>query len=175
MDQPGSIMPTSPKSRPPKCTPKPAPRRADIDMPIEIIEPLCSVFRRHLKADGQKYTPERAVVLDAIMRIEGVFEADDLVASVRQTDTRVSKATVYRTLRLLQDAGIVQRVLIAGDQPRYQLVYGTQPRDYLIHLDTGQAEPIDVPELATLRDRICAERGLDPKGYNFTIFAVSKH
>ncbi|MCA9277848.1 MAG: transcriptional repressor [Phycisphaeraceae bacterium] len=168
-------MSTTQNPTPAKAAQKLGSKPSDIGSDaIEIVEPLCSVFRRHLKADGQKYTPERAIVLDAIMRIEGVFEADDLVEFVRQADNRVSKATVYRTLRLLQDAGIVQRVLIGGDQPRYQLVYGTQPRDYLIRLDTGEAEPINIPELAAIRKRICDERGLEPKGYNFTIFAVKK-
>lgn len=136
-----------------------------------IVEPLCAVFRRQLKAEGQKYTPERALVLDAIIRMEGLFEADDLVARVRASNSRVSKATVYRTLRLLQDGGIVQRMLIAGDQPRYRLVYGSAPRDYLVRIDTGEIEELDIPELAEIKDRLCAQRGLQVRGHSFTVFA----
>ena len=39
----------------------------------EIVEPLCAVFRRRLKSEGLKYTPERAQVLDTIIRYEGLF------------------------------------------------------------------------------------------------------
>jgi len=78
---------------------------------IRITEPLCAVFRRRLKSDGLKYTPERASVLDAIIRLDGLFEAEQLLDEVRGTGTRVSKATVYRTIRLLLEAGIIQRVL----------------------------------------------------------------
>ena len=70
---------------------------------LEIMEPLCAVFRRKLKAEGLKYTPERARVLDAIVRREGLFEAEGLIASLRGAGQRVSKATVYRTIRLLPD------------------------------------------------------------------------
>ena len=79
-----------------------------------IFEPLCAVFRRRLKADGQKYTPERARVLDAVLRMDGAFEAEQLVEDLRDSGYRVSKATIYRTIKLMQDAGIVQRVL-GGD------------------------------------------------------------
>lgn len=137
-----------------------------------IVEPLCAVFRRHLKAENQKYTPERARVLDAVIRMEGLFEADELVADLREADFRVSKATVYRTVKLMQDAGIVQRVLAGGGQPRYQLVYGSRPSDLIVRVDTDESVPIDVPELIELRDRICAELGLEASGHNFQIFAT---
>jgi Fur family ferric uptake transcriptional regulator len=146
--------------------------RAD-DSGLEIVEPLCAVFRRALKGEGLKYTPERAQVLDAIIRFDGLFEAERLQSALRQAGHRVSKATVYRTIRLLLDAGIIQRVLMYdADQSFYQLVYGRRPHDLLIRLDTRQAEAIDVPELIQLRDRLCRQRGLEPKGHRFQVFAV---
>jgi len=140
---------------------------------FKIIEPLCAVFRRKLKAEGLKYTPERAHVLDAIVRIDGLFEAEALLKSLKSGGGRVSKATVYRTIRLLQDAGIIQRVLFDEDQAHYQLVYGRRPNDLLIRLDTREIQEIDTPEIVALRDRICRERGLDPRGHRFQIFAVA--
>jgi Fur family ferric uptake transcriptional regulator len=139
---------------------------------LEIIEPLCAVFRRRLKALGLKYTPERARVLDAIVERDGLFEAEELLAAVKGAG--VSKATVYRTIRLLQDSGIIQRVLFEEDQAHYQLVYGRRPCDLLVRLDTGKVESIDVPELLSLRDRICAERGLEARGHRLQVFAVAR-
>ena len=141
---------------------------------LEIIEPLCAVFRRKLKAEGLKYTPERARILDAIVGRDGLFEADELLAAVKSGGHRVSKATVYRTIRLLQDAGIIQRVLFDEDQAHYQLVYGRRPNDLLIRLDTRQVVPIDLPEMLALRDKVCRDRGLDPRGHSLQIFAVGK-
>jgi Fur family ferric uptake transcriptional regulator len=142
---------------------------------LEIIEPLCAVFRRKLKAEGLKYTPERAQVLDAIVRMDGLFEADQLQASLRDAGFRVSKATVYRTIRLLQEAGIIQRIIFDEEQAHYQLAYGRRPQDLLIRLDPGGVEEIDVPELTAIRDRICLERNLEPQGHRFQIFAVSRN
>ena len=64
--------------------------------------PLCAIFRRHLKEQDLKYTPERADILNAIIGQDGVFEADTLMQSMRDRGQRVSKATVYRTLKLIQ-------------------------------------------------------------------------
>lgn len=140
--------------------------------PLSIVEPLCAVFRRKIRSEGLKYTPERARVLDAIIELDRLFEADELLDTLRRGDHRVSKATVYRTIRLLQDAGIVQRVLSDRDQAQYQLVYGTKPHDLLIRLDTREAIAIDVPELVELRQRICREHGLVAQGHSFQVFAL---
>ncbi|HYE63757.1 MAG TPA: Fur family transcriptional regulator [Phycisphaerales bacterium] len=143
-----------------------------IEAPLEVFEPLCSVFRKKLKAEGLKYTPERAQVLDTVLSFDGLFEADRVLETVRKSGFRVSKATVYRTIKLLQEAGIIQRALFDEEQTHYQVIYGKRANDSIIRMDTGQTIEIDVPELAALRDRICRERGLDPKGHRLTIFAV---
>ncbi|MBX3317752.1 MAG: transcriptional repressor [Phycisphaeraceae bacterium] len=139
---------------------------------LEIIEPLCAVFRRTLKGEGLKYTPERARVLDTIIGFDGIFEADRLIERLRSGGHRVSKATVYRTLKLMLEAGIIQRVPIDSDQAHYQLVYGREPTEMIICVDSNRVETISIPEIAALCERICAERGLRPEGHRFTIFAT---
>ena len=140
---------------------------------IRITEPLCAVFRRQLKAEGQKYTPERAQVLDAIIALDRIFEAEQVIEELRQRQHRVSKATVYRTINLLQDAGIIQRVLTEGDQAQYQLAYGESPSDTRVRLDTREVVDIDVPELAAIAERVCKDLGLRPQGHKLQIFAVA--
>ncbi len=145
------------------------PPKTDDDIQIE--EPLCAIFRRKLKAEGLKYTPERARVLDVIMRLDAIFEAERVLEDVRGTGFRVSKATVYRTIKLLQEAGIIQRVLSDGDQARYQLAYGSRLDDLIVRLDTGETIHLELPELIELRDRVCREHGLRCEGHRLQIFA----
>lgn len=137
-----------------------------------VIEPLCAVFRRQLRAENQKYTPERARVLDAVIQIDGLFDAEQLIAKLAESGYRVSKATVYRTIKLMQDAGILQRVIAGGDQPRYQLIYGAKPNDLIVRVDTDETISIDLPELIELRDRVCARLGLRASGHKLQIYAT---
>jgi Fur family ferric uptake transcriptional regulator len=141
---------------------------------LEVVEPLCAVFRRKLRSEGLKYTPERAQVLDAVLRFEGLFEAERVIEAVRSSGIRVSKATVYRTIKLLQDAGIIQRVPFDDEQAHYQVVYGHTPQDLIIPLDGGRAIPVELPEIVTIRERACARFGLTPKGHRLHIFAVKR-
>lgn len=139
---------------------------------LGLIEPLCAVFRRSLKDAGLKYTPERAQILDAIIAFDALFEADQLLEELKVKGFRVSKATVYRTLKLLEDAGIVQRVLFDRDQSHYQLAYGNTGNTLLVRADTGEVETLELPELIAIRDKICKARGLKPEGHRLQIFAT---
>ncbi len=94
-----------------------------------VMAPLCSVFRRYLRSQSLKYTPERADILSAIIDCDDVFEVDQLLMEMRKRGHRVSKATIYRTVKLLQDAGIITQALFDSKQAHYQLIYGKAARD----------------------------------------------
>ncbi len=135
--------------------------------------PLCAIFRRHLKEQNLKYTPERADILNAIIERDEIFEAETLMHEMRSQGDRVSKATVYRTLKLLQEAGIINQTLFDGKQAHYQLVYGRSDLDSMICVNTGEIIQIDCKELSALRDALCREHGWEPVGHRFQVYGVS--
>jgi Fur family ferric uptake transcriptional regulator len=140
---------------------------------LQAFAPLCSVFRRFLKSRDLKYTQERADVLDAIITRDGSFEAEELLFDLRARGHDVSKATIYRTIRLLLDAGIITQSLFDAKQSHYELIYGREPRDCMVCMKTGRRIEFSSRELTALRDRICRELGWQPVGHRFQIFAVS--
>ncbi|MFN0010438.1 MAG: Fur family transcriptional regulator [Phycisphaerales bacterium] len=184
---------------PPNSAPQPPPRPASTKAwtppatdALTIMEPLCAVFRRKLKSVRLKYTPERARILDAVVSTDEPFQVEQLIARLRAAGPMptattgrphhpsppaqppgppVSKATVYRTMKLLVDAGIVQQVLFDAEHAHYQLAYGQRSSGLLIRTDTRQITQLDLPELAALRDRLCRERGLMPQGHRFVVYA----
>src|SRR5438093_9232339 len=79
-------------------------------------EPVCAIFRRYLHAEKLKFTPERAMILDAVLRKEGLFEPEQLVSDLKLLGHRASRATIYRTLAHLQDAGILKQVFFDNKQ-----------------------------------------------------------
>ena len=135
--------------------------------------PLCAVFRRYLKTQNLKYTPERADILNAIIERDRVFEVEELLAEMRQGGYKVSKATAYRTIKLLQEGGIITQALFDSKQAHYQLIYGREPRDSMVCMKTGRNVEFSSPELIKVRDRICKEHGWDPVGHRFQIYAIS--
>lgn len=140
---------------------------------IQSFAPLCAVFRRFLKSRDLKYTQERADVLDAIIARDGAFEAEELLLDLRAKGHDVSKATVYRTIRLLLDAGIITQSLFDAKQSHYELLYGQEPRDCMVCMKSGRRVEFSSKELVALRDRICRELAWQPVGHRFQIFAIA--
>lgn len=138
-----------------------------------LIQPVCAVFRRFLKGQGLKFTPERARILDSVLSKPGVFEADELLFDMHQGGRRVSKATIYRTLKHLVEAKIVTEVLIDSKQTHYQLSIGREPKGYLVCVETHRIIEVDVPELIDIRNRICRDHGFEPASHRFVIYGVS--
>lgn len=136
-------------------------------------EPVCAIFRRYLHEQKLKFTPERALILDAALRKTGLFEPESLINDVKQLGGRVSRATVYRTLAHLQDAGLLKQVFFDNKQSYYEVVAGRQGHDYLICVVTGRVIEFSSEKLRQLRDEICQEHGFDPISHRFQIFGVS--
>lgn len=136
-------------------------------------QPVCALFRRSLKRGGLKFTPERAVILDAVLRREGLFDAEQLVDELRERVQKVSRATVYRTLGHLQDAGIVKQVFFDNRQSYWEVIAGRQAYDYLICVETGRVVEFSSEKIRKVRDAICRELGFEPLGHQLQIFGIS--
>ena len=139
-----------------------------------IVAPLCAIFRRFLKKHGLKFTAERALILDAVLEKDGLFEADELLYEMRAADHRVSKATIYRTLRHMVEAGLVREVFLDSKLSHYQMTYGRKPMDCLVNPETEEVVEFYSPELVELRDKICEEHGLEPMGHRLVIYGLKK-
>lgn len=155
-----------------------------------VMVPLCSVFRRYLKSLDLKYTTERADILDAVMRLDRVFEADELLkptsgvaggkasggksaAGKPRVSSRVSKATVYRTLKLLVEAGILAELQLDRERTHYQLVYGKPPSDFAICVQSGQRVEFTNPRVGKLCDELLRELGWQPLGHRLQLYGIA--
>ena len=136
-------------------------------------EPICSVFRRYLHDQKLKFTPERAMMLDAVLRKDKLFEPEEILNALKGLGHRVSRATVYRTLNHLQDAGIVKQVFFDNRQSYYEVIVGRETHDHLICVSTGRVIEFASDRLRALRDEICREHGFDPLSHQFHIYGLS--
>jgi len=136
-------------------------------------EPVCAIFRRYLHGEKLKFTPERAMILDAVLRQKGLFDAERLVSDLKSLGHRVSRATAYRTLTHLQDAGILKQVFFDNKVSYYEVIAGRQTYDYLICVATGRVIEFNSDKLKALRDEIAAAHGFKPLSHQFHIFGLS--
>lgn len=90
------------------------------------------IFRSYLKEKNQRQTPERYKVLEEIYTMEGHSDAEDLYDRLRESGERVSRATVYNTLEILVECGLVQRHQFGQNLYYYERAYAYQQHDHLL-------------------------------------------
>jgi Fur family transcriptional regulator, ferric uptake regulator len=108
-----------------------------------------------------------------VLRKDGLFGADELVTDLKSLGHRVSRATAYRTLSHLQDAGILKQVFFDNKQSFYEVIAGRQAYDYLICVATGRVIEFSSDKLRRLRDEICREHGFEPLSHQLHIYGMS--
>jgi Fur family ferric uptake transcriptional regulator len=113
------------------------------------------------------------MILDAVLRKEGLFEPEGLIDHLKSLGHKVSRATIYRTLSHLQDAGILKQVFFDNKQSYYEVIAGRQTNDYLICVATGKVIEFNSEKLRALRDEICRQHGFEPLSHRFQVFGVS--
>lgn len=95
------------------------------------VEDLRARLREHAQRHGLKSSSRRDLILETLVARGGHITAEELLRAVRERDPRVGAATVYRTLRILQDSGIVAERRFAGGSTRFELL-DDQHHDHLI-------------------------------------------
>ena len=103
------------------------------------IKKVEKIFNNYLQQMKLKYTQERKTILKEVFSIHNHFEADELYLRLRQkNDNRISRATVYRTLPLLEESGLIRRVVFIDKHTHYENVYGHKHHEHLICLKCGR-------------------------------------
>lgn len=113
----------------------------------------------YLRDKGLKFTPERRLILEEVRRMRNHFEAEDIVSRIRERGRRVSRASVYRTLPLLVDSGLLREVHSMEKHSHFEHIFGHEHHDHLICKVCGKTVEFLDPQIEELQDRVCAEHG----------------
>jgi len=134
-----------------------------------------STFRDFLRDKKLKFTTERLAIFSAVKNFGRPFEAEELLLVLREKELRVSKATIYRTIKHLLDAGLLKQVHFGGGkQAHYDFVHPDNAHDHLLDLDTGAIIPFSSDLVHKLRNQIAKQMGFDATGHRFQILGRRK-
>ena len=123
-------------------------RRSDLTLMTEEQE----VFLKHIQKQGLKRTAQRDLILEVFLRTEGHLSGDDLFRLVHDEDPTVGQTTVYRTLKLLTDAGLAREVRFGDGRAHYEHNYKHQHHDHMICSECGKIIEFYSPELEAIQD-----------------------
>ncbi len=128
---------------------------------------------KYLKSKGKlRATPERHAILDAVLQTQGHFDAEGLYYRLISSGMKISKATVYNTLELLQNAGLVSKYRFAEQTSRYEKAFGRPQHHHLVCLECGDIIEFVNDRLEEIQAEVCDAKNFRPQSYSLQIFGT---
>ncbi len=121
----------------------------------------CKRLAGYLRERNLRLTSERQAIVDAISKLGGHFDADDVFVSLRQKRKGVSRASVYRTLPLLEDCGLVRRVFSGDRHEHYEYIRGQKAHEHLVCLGCGKVIEFASPKLTAIETETGRKHGFE--------------
>ncbi len=125
------------------------------------------------EAKGLRMTDQRRVVARVLGDAEDHPDVEELYARAAKVDPKISLATVYRTVKLFEEAGILDKHEFGDGRARYEDAERDH-HDHLIDVNTGQVIEFVDPEIEALQERIAARLGYRLIGHRLELLGVSQ-
>ena len=106
------------------------------------MEDVRAVVERRLRSAQKRITPQRRLILDILVETEGHLDAHDIYERGRRLDERLSLSTVYRTLAVLKETGVVRELYLDQDHHHYELD-DKDEHSHLVCLECGRVIEVD--------------------------------
>ena len=122
---------------------------------------------------GLRMTGQRQTVAEVLEGADDHPDVEELYARASAQDPNISLATVYRTVKLFEEEGMVEKVDFGDGRARYEPA-GRAHHDHLIDLDTGEVIEFVDPDIEALQEKIAAKYGYELKGHRLELFGTRK-
>ena len=127
------------------------------------------IFQNFLGEKGLKLTKERIAVLREVFSSHNHFEPENLYQRIKDSGSKASRASVYRTLNLLVESGLVEKVTRTEKSNVYEHTFGHTHHDHMICDGCGGIIEFYSEKLENLQKEICLGNGFDGKSHTLEI------
>lgn len=125
-------------------------------------------WQSRLRAKGYRLTPQRELVLRAVDRL-GHATPDEILGAVREESSAVNISTVYRTLELLEELGLVRHAHLSDRAPTYHSTTGPA-HAHLVCRTCGRVSELPLETLTPMTERLESEHNFVPDVGHLTVF-----
>ncbi|OGR83765.1 MAG: hypothetical protein A2902_02880 [Elusimicrobia bacterium RIFCSPLOWO2_01_FULL_64_13] len=129
-----------------------------------------AVFSQLLESRDLKCTRQRREILDYLLRAEKHVTAEEIYRDLGRRDSALGRATVFRTLRLLEDAGFANGITFADGRKAYEHKFSRPHHDHMICVDCREVIEFSNPVIERLQDSAAREAGFEPLWHRHEIF-----
>ncbi len=132
---------------------------------IEILEDF-------IRAKGLRYTPQREEILKIFLSIEKHLSIDELYKISKKKNSSIGYTTVYRTMKLLEEAGLCNEIDFGDGISRFEHRYGHEHHDHLICVRCGNYIEVIKPKIEKLQEKLAKEKHFTPLRHKLQIFGI---
>jgi Fur family ferric uptake transcriptional regulator len=129
-------------------------------------------FNEFIRQRGMRHTSQRDVIVEAAFASEDHFTAEELLATARKLDPKTSRATLYRTLSLLVECGLLREIDLGRDERVYDPNFLESPdHNHLICIDCGKVVEFEDEPISLLLDALTQRLGFRPSSKSMRVEA----
>lgn len=125
------------------------------------------------EAKGLRMTGQRRTIAQVLEASDDHPDVEQLYARAVERDPQISIATVYRTVKLFEEAGILDKLEFGDGRARYEDA-DRDHHDHLIDLSTGEVIEFVDPEIEELQERIAEKLGYELRGHRLELYGIRK-
>ena len=138
-------------------------------MPAEL-QTLSRIERLCIE-QGLRMTGQRRTIARILSEASDHPDVEEVWRRAHEQDRRISLSTVYRTLKLFQSRGILERHAFAAGRARYEEV-AKRHHDHLIDMETGRVIEFSNDEIEKIQERIARDLGFELVGHKLELYGL---
>ena len=127
---------------------------------------------QYLEAHSLKQTNQRKVIVEHFLRINAHVDAEELHRRIREEGHDIGLATIYRTLNLLKDIGIVEQQSFNDGRNVFEVLSPNSHHDHLICTECGKVIEFEDAEIEALQEKIAAKYQMKLKTHRLDLFGT---
>ncbi len=135
-----------------------------------VLEQLKDRLKNFIEKKGLRNSRQRMAILEIISDMDDHFSIDELYQKTKSIYPQIGYATIYRTVNLFVDAGILHRRNFHNDSPIYEIILQQDHHDHIICLGCGKIIEFNNERMERIQNYIAKQFNFEPKFHRFEMY-----